>query len=244
MNWRLVVGVLAVLTTQACIPPGHPARTSGCAPGPQSYQTQDVVLRLDQRDRGRTFRLPLGGVVVAPPGVCANPDVLEILGSPVPPDANLSSRQAFRAIQVGSTQVAWYDMSGGEVAMMSYSVTVTVTPVCQPLSRQAAIDKVLNRNPVSLPQGSSPRPRPASTSSKLIRVSQYSLLSTGLVQLNPETFVWAVLLAYAPEGDATPTPERFVWSLFVVDVCTDWLSQVWEGTAVPPGWTSLADASA
>lgn len=237
MNWLLAVGAVAVLATQACIAPGHPARTSGCDPGQQSYQAQDVVLRLGQQDRDRTFRLPLGEVVIAPPRVCANPHILEVLASP---DPNGGGPQAFRAVQVGTSQISWDDMSGGEVAMMSYRVSVTVTRVCQALSRQAAIDKVLNP-PISWPQGWSPRPGPASTSAKLVKVSDYSLFSVD--QLDPGTVVWAILLAYAPGGVTTSIPGHFQWALFVVDVCTDWLSRVWLGTAAPPGWTSLADAA-
>ena len=101
-----------------------------------------------------------------------------------------------------------------------------------PLTRDQAVDKALNRDPVSRPQGSSPPPGPNSISAKLMSPGQYGRYTyvPGQRIEVADSEVWGVLIAYVV------APETTQWVAVAVDPCTDRVFGEWLGTARPSGW--------
>jgi hypothetical protein len=227
MKWQSTsLVVLSVATLAACSTLGRPPSPTGCPAGHSTFEAGDVALRLGADDRLRTYRLPIGKVVVVPqPGICESGAALEPLapsGTPGP-----RGNAAYRAVRVG---VAYFN---GPPCMSEacywFGVTIRVTDGCQLLSRTDVISKVLTRHPISIPQGEPP-PAPKA---KLIKASQYEQIFGEPLYLPADTKVWAVLTGTPVVQSPSPSgPSSVHWKVTAVDACTDWMSSRWEGTSM------------
>jgi hypothetical protein len=240
MRWRpavlVVVSLIAMQASAAC---GHRTAATTCPAGHSPYQTADVALRLLDVDRGRSYRLPLGKIVTTTQGFCADGDALEVLAlQSAPSSPGRFDVQAFRAVRIGQAGISEITACS-ETCYAAFTAKITVTNGCELLSRTDAINKVLTRDPVSWPQGSSPPPGPTSISAKLIKASQYSQIFHEPLDLQPDAPVWAVLYA-DHQGALSSTPAPLQWLVVAVDACTDWLSLAWGAQRDPAGWNSIA----
>lgn len=230
-----------VLVAAGCSPGPGPAEKP-CAQGTASYGADEVALLLDSpHDSQKTYRLPVGKVALAGSGTCAGTDALQILGrmtganqgnSATPRQAGASNWQAFRAVRTGGSEI-YAIGSCGEACMAQFIVHIDVTDGCIPLTHDQAMDKALNRNPMSRPQGSSPPPGPNSITATSMSVGQYwqSTYLPGVRPLGIPTYtpVWAVLMSYKT------TTTTLQWIAVAVDPCTDRVFGEWAGTSPPAG---------
>jgi hypothetical protein len=244
MIWRPAVLVVAsVIAVQASAGCGQQAAATTCPAGHSPYQAADVALRLGADDSGRSYRLPLGEIVTAGSGFCVSGDALEVLGpqsepaSPGPIDA-----QAYRAVRTGQADIHQIIVCS-EACFAAFVAKITVTNGCELLSRENAINKVRTRHPISIPQGETVPPPPA-TKVKLIKASQYEQIFGEPLYLPADTKVWAVLTGTPIVQSPSPSgPSSVLWLVTAVDACTDWMSSPWEATSTPPGWTAVPDLS-
>jgi hypothetical protein len=245
MKWQsTLLVVLSVATLAACSSLGRPPSPTGCPAGHSNFEAGEVALRLGEDDRQRTYRLPIGEVVVVPePEICESGAALEPLAHQSPSSTpGPRGITAYRAVRVG---VAY--LNGPpcmtEACFVGFGVTIKVTDGCQLLSRTDAISKVLTRHPISIPQGE-PVPPPPATKVKLIKASQYEQIFGEPLYLPADTKVWAVLTGTPIVQSPSPSgPSSVLWLVTAVDACTDWMSRPWEATSTPPGWTAVPDLS-
>jgi hypothetical protein len=204
---------------------------AACPAGPSQFSASEIALRLDFRDDGNAYRLPLGKVVIAPSGVCGTGDAIEAIGNEAlsnTPSPSFGVPQAFRAVRTGVSSIAEPGCTGGACGQR-LNVDVTVTNGCQPLSRSDAISLFMKRYPHGVGNGE--------ISTKLILASEYEQLFGTALDLMPNTLVWAVLVATRNLDPAEPT----VWTANAIVACTDWMSDQWTATSEPGGWSSLTD---
>jgi hypothetical protein len=218
------------LLASGCLQTGRQDQT--CPSGTTTYSPADVVLQLDDRDSDHIYRLPLGKVVVSTAGGCVSGDALEALGRPAGRSPAVPDGWAFRGAHVGRSTLSSPYQAAGEAGLKAFLATINVTEACVPLTRDQAIDKALNRNPVSRPQGSSPPPGPNSISAKLMSPGQYlryTYVPGQRIEV-ADSEVWGVLMAYVVAPQATQ------WVAVAVDPCTDRVFGQWLGTTRPSGW--------
>ena len=207
-------------------------KPTACPAGNSQFSASDIALRLDFRDDGNTYRLPLGKVVIAPFGICGSGDAIEVIGKQAlssTPSPHFGVPQAFRGVRTGVANIAEAGCTGGACGQR-LDVDVTVTEGCQPLSRGDAISLVMKGYPHGVDNGE--------IATKLIFAPEYEQVFGTALQLTRDASVWAVVVA---TRNGPGPADGSVWTANAIVACTDWISDQWRALSEPVGWSSLSD---